>query len=134
MYIAGGDNTVTDALLCLPVNTFLDEIEAVMPHVAWSGVASVLSIASDTSILEAIKSGYSNDDFCARLSKLDVLGAKFVIRLWYVGSRLVILCVGDIRENLYQLAHDTLGHFGADKSYASLCDAYYWLNMRQDLE
>ena len=33
---------------------------------------------------------------------------------------------------LFWLAHDSLGHFGADRSYASLCDAYYWPNMRRD--
>ena len=41
---------------------------------------------------------------------------------------------GDVCENLFCLAHDTLGHFGADKSYTNLCDAYYWPNMRMDLE
>jgi Integrase zinc binding domain len=54
--------------------------------------------------------------------------------LLYIGSRLVILRYGDIRENLFQLTHDSLGHFGADKSYGSLCDAYYWPNMCRDLE
>src|SRR6267154_803453 len=32
------------------------------------------------------------------------------------------------------MAHDSLDHFGADKSYAILCDAYYWPNMHCDLE
>ena len=41
---------------------------------------------------------------------------------------------GDVHENLFHLAHDTLGHFSADKSYANLHDAYYWPNMRTDLE
>ena len=35
---------------------------------------------------------------------------------------------------MFHLSHDTLGHFGADKSYANLRDAYYWPNMQQDLE
>lgn len=39
-----------------------------------------------------------------------------------------------IREALFQLAHDTLGHFGTDKSYAALRDAYYWPNMRKQLQ
>ena len=30
--------------------------------------------------------------------------------------------------------HDTLGHFGFDKTYGSLRSAYYWPNMRRDLE
>ena len=37
-------------------------------------------------------------------------------------------------ELLYNLAHDTLGHFGFDKSYESLRGSYYWPNMRRDLE
>jgi hypothetical protein len=61
-------------------------------------------------------------------------GTKCVNGLWYVGDRLLIPRIGDIHENLFCLAHDTLGHFGADKSYATLHDAYYWPNMRQDLE
>ena len=39
-----------------------------------------------------------------------------------------------VRELLYHLAHDVLGHFGFDKSYESLRDSYYWPNMRRDLE
>jgi hypothetical protein len=54
--------------------------------------------------------------------------------LWYIGSRLIIPRAGTIRKNLYRLAHDSLGHFGFDKSYKSLRDAYYWPNMRRDLE
>ena len=54
--------------------------------------------------------------------------------LWYLGNCLVIPQVGAVRENLFHLTHDCLGHFGADKSYASLHDAYYWPNMQCDLE
>jgi len=54
--------------------------------------------------------------------------------LWYIGDCLLIPRVTAVRETLFRLAHDTLGHFGADKSYASLRDAYYWPNMRRDLE
>jgi hypothetical protein len=54
--------------------------------------------------------------------------------LWYIGDRLLIPRVTDVCENLFCLAHDTLRHFGADKSYAALQDSYYWLNMCRDLE
>ena len=53
---------------------------------------------------------------------------------WYVGNRLIIPHTGSLRELLFQLAHDTLGHFGFDKTYGSLRSAYYWPNMRRDLE
>src|SRR5262249_5376608 len=40
----------------------------------------------------------------------------------------------EIREQLFQIAHDTLGHFGFDKAYATIRDSYYWPGMRKDLE
>jgi len=59
---------------------------------------------------------------------------KKVNGLWYVSDRLVIPQHGDIQDNLFHLAHDALGYFGADKCYATLHSAYYWPNMRHDLE
>ena len=53
-------------------------------------------------------------------------GTKFVNGLWYIGDWLLIPCVGDICEKLFWLAHNSLGHFSADKSYAMLHNAYYW--------
>ena len=131
IYIPGPDNTVADALSRLPEDT--DEIP--IPHESWlSPVAAVLSIATDQTVLDAIKCGYTVDDYCVKIAETSVPGTKFVNGLWYVGDRLLIPRVGDIRENLFRLAHDVLGHFGADKSYAVLRDAYYWPNMRRDLE
>jgi hypothetical protein len=54
--------------------------------------------------------------------------------LWYIGSQLLIPRYRDIHENIFRLTHDTLGHFGADKSYAAIRDSYYWPNMHHDLE
>ena len=53
--------------------------------------------------------------------------------LWYIGSQLIILQSGDIQENLFRLAHNSLGHFGMEKLYITLRDCY-WPNMRKDLE
>ena len=61
-------------------------------------------------------------------------GIKLVNRLWYVGNRLIIPHVGDIWKTLFRLAHDVLGHFRFDKTYAALQDSYYWPNMHCDLE
>ena len=47
---------------------------------------------------------------------------------------MIIPHTGSLCELLFQLAHDTLGHFGFDKTYGSLRSAYYWPNMRRDLE
>jgi len=47
---------------------------------------------------------------------------------------LLIPRVGDFCENLFCLVHDSLGHFGTDKSYAVLHNTYYWPNMRCNLK
>ena len=48
--------------------------------------------------------------------------------------RLVIPWDLHVHELLYNLTHDTLGHFGFNKSYESLRGSYYWLHMHCDLE
>ena len=42
--------------------------------------------------------------------------------------------LNNIKRSYEQVAHDSLGHFGAEKSYAALCNCYYWLNMQKDFE
>jgi hypothetical protein len=61
-------------------------------------------------------------------------GIEWKHGLLYISNRLVIPCVGSLREDLFRLAHDTLGHFGFEKLYNSLRDSYYWPNMRTDLQ
>src|ERR1700683_3191947 len=61
-------------------------------------------------------------------------GVTFSNGLLYVGDCLVIPQINNIREQLFHLAHDCSGHFRSDKSYTTLCDAYYWPNMHQNLE
>jgi hypothetical protein len=99
-------------------------------------VTAVFSIATDSALLRDILKGYSVDPFCMKLVKnfLSVPGLMKVEGLFYLGSRIVIPRFGDIREQLFGLAHDSLGHFGFEKSYGSLKDSYYWPNMRRDLE
>ena len=53
---------------------------------------------------------------------------------WFIGDWLVIPDVKNVKETLFHLTHNTLGHFGSDKSYSSLCDSFYWPNMCCDLE
>ena len=54
--------------------------------------------------------------------------------LWYVGGRLLIPHTGNLHETLFCLVHDVLGHFGFNKTYASLRKSYFWPNMHCDLE
>ena len=126
-YICGEDNTIADALSRLPPNCFPDEM---LPMV----VNSILTIDSDREILNKIKAGYLKDEFCICVAKTSMKGWTKINDLWYIGDRLLIPQIMDIREILFRLAHDTLGHFGVDKSYASLQNAYYWPNMQCDLE
>ena len=126
-YVKGEENTVADAL-------------SRMPEEGGEGsevVATILKISTDPKISEAIRVGYKSDAFCQRILKN--IESFPMIRiddsgLIYIGSRLVIPRVGSIREDLFQMAHDSLGHFGAEKSYANLRSAYYWPRMRTELE
>jgi len=83
-----------------------------------------------------IQSGYTVDEFCKKIiaAPNSTPSLSTLNGLWYIGHRLLIPRTGTIREDLFRLAHDTSSHFGTDKSYATLRDAYYWLNMRRDLE
>ena len=100
------------------------------PHLVWSsGVSATFLISTDTSVLHTIKSGYGSDPFCQKLGKVNVPGAKLINCLWYIRNHFLIMRVGNVQEQLYRLGHDTLGHFGFDKSYGTLKDSYYWPNM-----
>jgi hypothetical protein len=91
------------------------------------GVHVTLSITTDPSVLHTIQEGYEKDEFCRKviLSVPTTAGISTANGLWYIGDCLPIPPAGTIREDLFHLAHDTAGHFGADKSYATLRDAYY---------
>jgi hypothetical protein len=142
-YIAGEDNSIADALSRVPEGAFPSEsVDKVTPHFSSQfandtpGIHATISITADPSVLKTIRNGYSDDEFCKKviLSAPSTAGISTSNGLWYIGDRLLIPCTGTIREDLFRLAHDTVGHFGADKSYATLQDAYYWPNMQRDLE
>jgi hypothetical protein len=123
VYVKGGDNTVADALSRMP-----EEGGEETPKTA----AAVLTVSSDPKISEAIRSGYKTDAFCLKiLENIESFPAiKIIDGLIYIGSRLVVPRVGTIQEDLFRAAHDSLGHFGFDKSYATLRSTYYWPKMR----
>jgi hypothetical protein len=83
-----------------------------------------------------IQDGYAADEFCQKIIKSGspTQGVSTSNGLWYVSDRLLIPHYSNIREELFRLTHDASGHFGADKSYTTLRDTYYWPNMRWDLE
>ena len=103
---------------------------------AFSSVNATLNISAHKHLLKDIKSGYNEDTWCKRLPTAMQSWPELQLRdgLWYVGHRLIIPRTGNLCETLFQMAHDTLGHFGFDKTYGSLHNEYYWPNMRRDLE
>jgi RNase H-like domain found in reverse transcriptase/Reverse transcriptase (RNA-dependent DNA polymerase)/Integrase zinc binding domain len=125
--IPGDSNTVADALSRLP-----DTVDDVSPL----PIAATLSIQTNSALIKSIKSGYEEDPFCSKVSRTDksIDGIEWKNGLLYIGNHLVIPRIGTLCEDLFRLAHDNLGHFGFEKSYASLHSAYYWPNMRMDLQ
>lgn len=138
VYIPGKANSVADRLSQVPLNAFLDENDAVVtPHIMWANTMNtVLRITMDTCILDTIKMGYHKDEFCKKLisNRSHANGIHYVNSLQYVSNCLLIPQYSDVHKNIFWLTHNNSGHFGPDKAYTLLCNAYYWLNMQCDLE
>jgi len=94
-------------------------------------ICTTLQIMVDKSFLNSVRAGYAEDTWCRILPAAAVSWPDLVFRdgLWYVGDRLIIPRTNNLRETLFILAHDVLGHFGFYKTYSSLRNAYYWPNM-----
>ena len=146
IYIQGEDNSAVDALSRMPdeepstvfTTCALAQTRSPSPWPSQVPSAMTLTISANKSLLISIKEGYSTNNFCMQIHEGiqagSVPGAQEENRLIYIGGRLVIPCELKIHELMYHLAHNTLGHFGFDKSYESLCNSYYWPNMCWDLE
>jgi hypothetical protein len=132
IYIPGADNSAADALSRLPpkpVNLHPS------PSLPFTTASTSLRVSVDPALLSQIRAGYNDDPWCKRLQ--DSGNASRLRRdngLWYLVERLIIPRVPQLRESIFCLAHDTLGHFGFDKSYETLRDAYFWPHMRTELE
>ena len=85
-------------------------------------ICATLEITADKPFLEAVKAGYSEDAWCKTLHTASLSWPELVFRdsLWYTGNRLIIPRTGNLRETLFILAHNVLGHFSFDKTYGSL--------------
>ena len=82
-----------------------------------------------------IVEGYTTDAYCRKLFSL--LGSMPNLEeqggLLFLDQRLVIPNVPSLCTQLFHLAHDVGGHFGADKTYESLRGSFYWPNMWRNL-
>ena len=134
-YVKGKDNMVADALSCLPVGEATPSVQS--RHESWmAGLVNVtMTISVDQSFQNDVKRGYLEDNFVKKIATgTNVPGMHEENGLWYVGDRLIIPCTMSCREDLFHLAHDSMGHFGTDKAYANLRESYHWPNMRKDLK
>jgi len=99
-------------------------------------ICTTLKITVDKTFLQSIRQGYADDAWCKTLSATSVSWPELQFHdgLWYIRERLIIPRTGKLRKTLFILAHNVLGHFSFNKTYSSLRNAYYWLNMWRDLE
>lgn len=133
-YLKGEENTGADALSRLQIEDNKTTDTPSTPTTA-AVVSSSFQINVDDSFARDIVAGYVDDPFCRKLTALigSLPGLEQREGLLFVANRLVIPRVNPLREKLFHLAHDASGHFGGDKTYATLRTAYYWPNMRRDL-
>ena len=85
-------------------------------------ITAVLSISQDPELRTAIINGYETDSWCKKLCSaapgMPAVNEKE--NLMFIGERLVIPASSNIRETLFCLAHNSLGHFGFEKLYSLL--------------
>lgn len=125
VYIKGEDNMVANTLSHLP-----NSVDDVPPVLA----VTMLSLSTDLGLVKSIIASYDIDPFCVKLSNNDksIDSVCCENKLLYVGDCLFISHISILHEDLFWLTHNTLGHFGFNKSYASLQDTCYWPNMHCD--
>ncbi|KAJ3575561.1 hypothetical protein NP233_g1018 [Leucocoprinus birnbaumii] len=95
---------------------------------------SIMTVDPDDELRATIVAGYLHDPWCEKARKTKMDGLTFKGDLMFFKDRLIIPRVGNIRETILGIAHKILGHFGFDKTYTTLKDAFYWPGMRTYLE
>jgi len=87
-------------------------------------------------MLTNLRAAYAMDPWCKKIVSASRGMPTITVRdgLWFIGERLVVPAGCEVHEQIFRLAHDTLGHFGFHKTYDSIRSLYIWPNMRKDLE
>ena len=95
-----------------------------------------LDFSIDDDLVTKLRNGYHNDPWCQKLISASCGMPELTIKdgLWFLGERLIIPAECGMREHIFRLAHDTLGHFGFHKTSKTIHNSYFWPNMRKDLE
>ena len=94
------------------------------------------TITIDEALIDKIRTSYASDAWCQKLLSASLGMPNLVVRngLWYLDDRLIVPAGCGVRQEIFRIAHDTLGHFGFGKTYDLIRSSYFWPNMRKDLE
>src|ERR1700678_3858700 len=94
------------------------------------------SVSFDPDFITKIRDAYTTDPWCQKLVPASRGMPELTSRdgLWFLGDRLLVSAGGNIREQIFAMTHDNLGHFGLFKSYENIRRSYFWPGMRKDLE
>lgn len=88
-----------------------------LTHVTTDVVAPVLQISQTDELHDAIINGYTNNPWCIKAQSTTMDGLEKQGKLLYYKDRLVIPHTGNFPHTFASLAHNSLGHFGFDKTY-----------------
>ena len=130
-YLLGKKNCAADVLSRLPDPT-LTTITSIFATTQNQKICSRFEL--EDALLDEIKLGYVTGPHTTKLTSA-ALGMHNVRQkdgFSFVDDRLVIPNGQNVRETLFHIAHDKLGHFGTPKTYETLRTSFYWPNMRRD--
>ncbi|KAF7785204.1 hypothetical protein Agabi119p4_1369 [Agaricus bisporus var. burnettii] len=97
-------------------------------------IAPIMEITQDDELFLSIVDGYTTDSWCRKALDTKMDNLELRNRLLYYKGCLVIPRTNNLPHTLASLAHNALGHFGFDKTYAAMRKTFYWPGMRTFLE
>ncbi|GBE79178.1 Transposon Tf2-1 polyprotein [Sparassis crispa] len=133
--IKGEENITADILSCIPADTIIiDPSACVAVSLIHIATRSLCDIPESIAVFASAASRLSIAADPVYAPHLDP--SVFVNRMdsFTLATGLSFPQVPKLCEAIFCLAHDSLGHFGFDKSYAAIRDTYYWPNMHTELE